>query len=42
LLAKLNAQLNVTFLIATHDQTLLSQLDRVLSIRDGRLREGTT
>ncbi len=37
LLAKLNAQLNVTFLIATHDQTLLSQLNRVLSIRDGRL-----
>ncbi len=42
LLCKLNEQLDVTFLIATHDQTLLSQLDRVLSIRDGRLREGTT
>ena len=42
LLCKLNEQLDVTFLIATHDQTLLSQLGRVLSIHDGRLREGTT
>jgi putative ABC transport system ATP-binding protein len=38
LLRTLNEQLEVTFLIATHDQALLSQLDRVLSIRDGRLQ----
>jgi putative ABC transport system ATP-binding protein len=38
LLRTLNEQLEVTFLIATHDQALLSQLGRVLSIRDGRLQ----
>ena len=37
MLCALNAELGVTFVVATHDQALLSQLGRVVSIRDGRL-----
>ncbi len=37
MLCELNAELGVTFVVATHDQALLSQVGRVASIRDGRL-----
>lgn len=37
LLSELNRRLDVTFVVATHDQALLSQVGRVASIRDGRL-----
>ncbi len=37
LLSTLNEQLGTTFIIATHDPALISNLGRVASIRDGRL-----
>ncbi len=38
LLQELNRELEVTFVIATHDPALITRLDRVITIHDGRLR----
>lgn len=38
LLLELNKRLGVTFVIATHDPELISRLDRIVTIQDGRLR----
>ena len=40
LLCELNEDLEMTFVIATHDSALLSQVGRVVSIRDGRVTDG--
>lgn len=42
LLCELNRELGATFVIATHDPALIGQLGRVISIRDGRVREPVT
>ncbi len=39
LLSELNRELGTTFIICTHDAGLLDRVERVLAIRDGRLRE---
>jgi len=38
LLSSLNRELETTFVICTHDRSLLDRVERVLEIRDGRLR----
>jgi len=39
--AQVNAQLGVTVIIVTHDQTVASQVDRTVAIRDGRTSSET-
>jgi putative ABC transport system ATP-binding protein len=36
---KLNAELSTTFIFSTHDEKVMQYLDRVISLKDGRLEE---
>ncbi len=34
---KLNEELNVTFLFATHDEKVMKYLNRIISLEDGKV-----
>ena len=40
LMLELNHQLKISFVVVTHDRRLAAKMDRVLTLEQGRLREG--
>ena len=39
LMLELNRELATSFIVVTHDMSLASQMDRILNLEDGRLKE---
>ena len=39
MMKRLNAELKTTFIFSTHDEKVMQYLDRIVSLRDGKLEE---